>query len=184
MAGYDLPTSLVVGGVERPIRSDYRAALDVMAVVSDPEISDAERMALSVEIMYEDPDDIPRESLREAVERAFWFLRGGHEERTSGPKPRLMDWGQDFQLIAAPVNRVLGCEVRSVPYLHWWTFLAAYREIGDCTFAQVVAIRKKRAGGKRLDKQEQQFYRENRELVDLERKVTEAEAALFDEWIG
>jgi hypothetical protein len=93
-----------------------------------------------------------------------------------------MDWEQDFPLIVSPVNRSLGFEVRGVEYLHWWTFLAAYREIGDCTFAQVVSIRKKKMAGKKLDRAEAQFYADNREIVDLRRLETQAERDIFAEW--
>jgi len=53
-----------------------------------------------------------------------------------GPKrkAKLADWEQDFPLIVNPVNRVLGYEVRDCEYCHWWTFLSAYYEIGDCLF--------------------------------------------------
>lgn len=190
MAGYDLPTSLEVGGVEREIRSDYRAILDVVQVMADPEITDGERVAVALAIFYLDDDKIEAADLQEAVERMYWFVGGGESRSTNRPRPRLMDWEQDFALIAAPVNHVLGYEVRAVPYdfatneggLHWWTFLAAYGEIGDCTFAQVVNIRKKRLEGKKLDEQERRFYRDNRDLVELRRQETQAESELFDQW--
>ena len=93
-----------------------------------------------------------------------------------------MDWEQDYQLIIAPVNRILGYEARGKDHLHWWTFLAAYREIGDCTFARIVGIRDKRRRGKKLDKMDAEFYRENREMIELKQKTTAAEEALFNEW--
>ncbi len=189
MAGYDLPTEVTVGGTEYAIRSDYRAVLDVMQVIADPDLTDGERATLALAIFYPESDSMPVRDLQEAIWRMYWFIGGG-EEPDGKRRPRVMDWDQDFALIAAPINHVLGYEVRSVPYdydknvdgLHWWTFLAAYREIGDCTFAQVVAIRKKRMAGKKLDKREQQFYSDNRDLVDLKRKETEEEAKLFEEW--
>ena len=182
MAGYDLPTSVVVDGIERPIRSDYRAVLDVMQVMADPEIADDERSLVTLSIFYPDIDEIS--DYEEAIERMFWFVGGGETKRDGGPRrPRLMDWDQDFPLIVSPVNHVLGYEVRAVEYLHWWTFLAAYREIGDCTFAQVVSIRKKKLMGKKLDKSDQEFYSNNRELVDLRITLTEDEEQFFRDWI-
>lgn len=93
-----------------------------------------------------------------------------------------MSWEQDFDMIISPVNRIAGCEVRSLPYLHWWSFLSYYMEIGDCLFAQVVAIRDKKARGKPLDKQEREFYRRNRKMVDLKTTYTEAEQNLLAAW--
>ena len=40
-------------------------------------------------------------------------------------------------------------------------------EIGDCTFANVVSIRNKLSKGIKLEKSEQEFYKENRKMVDL-----------------
>ena len=67
--------------------------------------------------------------------------------------------------------------------MHWWTFLAAYREIGDCTFAIVVRIRDHKARGKALDKTDQEFYRRNRQMVDLKTKYTPQEDAVLDKWL-
>ena len=98
--------------------------------------------------------------------------------------PRLVDWEQDYGLMIAPINRVIGREIRAVEYMHWWTFLAAYQEIGDCTFAQVVRIRDYLSRGKKLDKADQEWYRKNRHLVDFKRKYTSADDALMKEWGG
>jgi hypothetical protein len=192
---YELPTSVEVGGAERPIRSDFRAALDCIQIVSDPELVDDDRTLLLLECFYDSWDeqigdeviehgwmDIDPRDYQEAVDRALWFIGGG-KEAARARRPKLMDWEQDFPIIAAPVNRVLGFECREVPYLHWWTFLAAYNEIGDCLFANVVSIRKKKAQGKKLDKADQAFARENSDLVNFRVKATAAEEAVFEEWI-
>ncbi len=110
----------------------------------------------------------------------------GGEEAAQGsrPGPRLMDWEQDFPRIVAPVNRVLGREVREGP-CHWWTFLSAYYEIGgDCLFSQIVRVRDALARGKKLDKTDRDWYRRNRELVDLRKKYTSEEQQLLKEWGG
>ena len=50
-----------------------------------------------------------------------------------------MDWDQDAPLIVPAINKVLGGEVRAMPYLHWWTFVGAYMEIGEGVFSSVLA---------------------------------------------
>lgn len=178
-----LPTRVEVGGVEYEIRSDYRAVLDICAAISDPELDGQERAIVALEIFYPSAEDIPPEYREQAVERCLHFISGGVE---SAPRkaPRLVDWEQDFPHIVAPVNRVMGREIRAEEYLHWWTFLAAYYEIGDCTFAQIVRIRDRLARGKALDKQDREWYRDNRHLVDFKRKYTEAEDELMKKWGG
>ena len=86
-----------------------------------------------------------------------------------------MDWEQDATLIIAAVNRVVGREIRADKYMHWWTFLSAYMEIGECTFTHILSIRQKRATGKKLEKWEQDYIRDNKDVVLLKDKLTEQE---------
>lgn len=182
MSAYDLPTSAEIGGAVYRIRSDFRAVLDVISVMGDYGISDDERTLVILSIFFEDFDEMPVGDFQEAVDYVQWFVSGGSEP-PKVRKPKLMDWEQDFPLIVAPVNRVAGCEVRSLEYLHWWTFLAYYREIGDCLFAQVVSIRKKKSKGKKLDQSEKRFYEENRDLVDFKIELTASEREGLEAWI-
>lgn len=189
MESWELPTSATIGGETYRIRSDFRVALDLLKILSDPEISDTTRTALAFEVFFPDYLSIPRERQEEAAEYMRWFLSGGGN--ATQPRRKLADWEQDFPLLISPVNRVLGYDARAVAYdfdaneggLHWWTFLGAYMEIGDCLFAQVVSIRRKKSKGKRLDKHEQEFYRENRKLIDLRVTETDAEREILEAWM-
>ena len=182
---YDLPTSLTVCGTDYEIRSDFRAVLDVITVLNDVELTDSQKAFFALGFFYPQCDDIPPEHRQEALRRCFWFINGGKEEEQNAKKPvKLMDWEQDFPFVVSPVNRVLGCEIRGQKYLHWWTFLSAYMEIGECTFAQIVHIRNMKAQGKRLSKQDQEWYAKNRSLVDMITKYTLAEKDLLKKWGG
>lgn len=178
-----LPTSVEVGGQEYEIRSDYRAILDICVALNDPELSDKERAYIALDIFYPDFENIPEEHLQESINKCMDFINGDGP-KNPGKSPRVVSWDQDFPLIVAPINRVMGCEIRASEYLHWFTFLAAYQEIGDCTFAQVVRIRDQKARGKNLDKQDREWYRRNRHLVDFETKYTSSEKDLLKEWGG
>ena len=173
---YVLPMTLNVGGIEYEIRSDYRAVLDICAALNDPELDDIEKRALAVAILYPNWDKIPAKDSNAALTACFDFIACG-EKNTGNKNPKLMDWEQDFRFIAPAINRVLGQEIRAVTYLHWWTFVSAYYEIGDCLFARIVGIRDKKAHGKRLDKSEQEWYRKNREIIDFKRNYTAADKA-------
>ena len=180
---YDLPKSLTVCGSEYEIRSDYRAVLDICAALSDAELANQEKAFVALGIFYPGFQEMPQEHYQEAMERCFWFINCGDDDQNRRA-PKLMDWEQDFRYIVAPINRVVGQEVRAIPYLHWWTFISAYYEIGDCLFAQIVRIRNKKVKGKPLDKEEQKFYRDNRQMVDFKAKYTEAENELMKLWGG
>lgn len=180
---YDIPKNVEVCGQLYSIRSDYRAILDICVALSDCELDDRGKGISVLTIFYPDIETMPQEHYEEAIKKCFWFINGGEEDQ-AGKQPKLMDWEQDFPILCAPVNRVLGKEIRSVKYLHWWTFLSAYREIGgDCTFAQVVSIRDKLARNKKLEKHEREWFKRNKKLVEIKTKYTEAEESLLKEWI-
>ena len=190
---YELPTTVDIGGITYEIRTDFRAVLDILVALTDPELSDSDKAETILDIFYFHPTfaDMPEDDYDEGVRKFIWFINLGNEEREEKKTPKLMDWEQDFQIIVAPVNRVFGKDIRSIPYdketnaggLHWWTFMSAYQEIGDCLFAQVVGIRKKLMTGKPLDKSEKEFYRNNRHLVEFKRKYTAQEDDVLSQWI-
>lgn len=180
---WGLPTSVEVCGTEYSVRTDFRVILDILAASSDPELDGKEKAIVALAAFYLDFEDIPQEHYKDALQSCFRFINGDAEE-SQHKAPRLVDWEQDYSLIIAPINRVLGYEARAVEYMHWWTYLAAYYEIGDCTFAQVVRIRDMLARRKRLEKQDQEWYGKHRELVDFKRKYTSSENDFFKEWGG
>jgi hypothetical protein len=133
-------------------------------------------------IFYEDISAI--EDFETAIKEMFRIINGGEEQEESREqKPKLMDWEHDFPVLIAPIDRVLGFEIRSVDYLHWFSLLSAYMEIGECTFSTIVSIRSKRVKGKKLDKWEEEYIREHRKMVELPRKLTaEEEEFLNSDW--
>ena len=179
---YSLTTSAKIGGKEYDIRSDYRAILDILEVFNDVELDNEQKVLTALAIFYPEFLEIPNELLNEAVKQMMDFINCG-DDGDNRKRLKLMDWEQDFQYIVAPINRVIGKEIRSLEYLHWWTFISAYYEIGDCLFAQIVRIRNLKAKGKRLDKQDQEFYKENKRLVDIKSKYSETEEKLLQQWI-
>lgn len=181
---YTLPTTVEIGGDEREIRWDYRPILDIITVLNDAELDNESKALAAIDIFYPDADSISIYDYQEAMERCLWFIRCGNEEDEKRKPPKLMDWEQDFKHIVAPINRVLGTEIRGPGKVHWWSFISAYNEIGDCYFAHIVRIRHQKAKGKRLDKVDLEFYRENKSAVDIKNKYTDAENELLKQWGG
>ena len=92
---------------------------------------------------------------------------------------QLRAWGgeQDAPLIAADINKAAGCEVRALPYLHWWTFMAWFNSIGDGQLATLLRVRSKLRHGQKLQPWEQDYYRKNKAMVDLRPRLNPAEIA-------
>ena len=174
-SAWDFPTSLNVGGVDYEIRTDYRVVLDLFAALSDPELTDTDEQMTAymqsrviMEIMFPDCDSIPYEHWQEALNKVSEFIDMGISDERN--KPKTMDWEQDAPILIPAINKVLNCEIRAVEYMHWWTFLGAYMEIGESLFSNIIHIRQKKASGKKLEKWEQDFYKENKSLIDFKQK--------------
>lgn len=179
---FTLPRTLTVGGREYPIRSDYRVALTIFEACGDPGLSPRDKALAVLCSLYK---ELP-ENTEEAYERAVWFLDGGDMPKSKPLPRRTLDWEQDAYLIFPAVNKAAGCEVREVEYLHWWSFLGLFNEIGEGLYSQVMSIRQKLAKGKKLEKWEREFYDEHRELIELKQKLTpeeQAELAAEEKWI-
>ena len=179
---WQLPTTVDVNGTTYEIRSDYRAILDILLAITDSGLDGQNKTLEALEIFYPAFDEMPVSDYQEALEKCFLFIDMGQEKKEKKPEPTLMSWEQDFGMIIAPINRIAGGEIRALEYIHWWTFLSWYSEIGDCFFAQVVRIRDKKAHGKSLDKQDREFYKRNRDIIDLKTTYTEAEKDVLAAW--
>ena len=186
---FSLPRTVTINGTEHEIRTDFRVILTIMEMLEDPDLTGNDKAEGLLQLFYMEPEAVYRNA-KEAVEACYSFIDMG--EQKSGKSPRVMDWEQDFRYIVAPVNRVLGCECREIPYdfekntggLHWWTFMAAYMEIGgDCVFSHIVSIRDKQARGKKLEKHEREWLNRNRSIVELRQKFSDAETDLARSWM-
>lgn len=185
MSAYDLPSTVCVGGREYKIRSGWRHILKILEACSDPDISQRAKTIILLRIFYPEWKDIPREHISEACERASAFIDCG-QKKSNTVKPRLIDWEQDAAIIIPAVNSVAKQEVRTDPDIHWWTFHGWFMEIEGGVFASVLRIRSKIAKHQKLDKSEDEFYRENRSVIDLKNSDSaEARAAKEDirQWL-
>lgn len=124
-------------------------------------------------------------NIKAAVDEMLKFIHCGEVEEYGKPdKKPIMNWNKDFPMLVAPINRVVGYDIRSVDYMHWWTFVSAYMEIGECTFQTVVGIRNKKQRGKKLEKWEEEFYNENRSKVDLGVDFSNEEEKFLKDLLG
>ena len=185
---FDLASTVTISGCEYPIRTDFRVILEIFVMLDDPDLTDADKTAALLRMFYVRCEASPegnRPPDAEAALRAFTdFVDPRHGNQGKKSSGRLIDWSQDFDLMVAPINHILGFECRAADYLHWRTFLAAYLEIPpESVFARVLRIREKLRTGKKLEKYERTWYSKNRDLVHLKPKFSQAEEAILSEWI-
>lgn len=180
---WELPKSVEIDGVEHKIRNDcdYRVVLDVISALNDKELDEQSRVQCALFIFYEDLSKIT--DIQTAVDEMMKIINCGEEkeDKSEEPKPKLMDWEHDWHLIAPPISRILGYDVRDPDkYTHWYTLIGAYMEIGDCYFAQILSIRSKKMKGKKLDETDRQFYKEHKKDIDLPMKLSEEDKDWLD----
>lgn len=186
-----LKKSVEIGGKKYEIRSDFGVILDTKKVSEDTSFSEADRVYMILNAFYVDFDSIPPDCYQEAMNKWAEYVQCGIPVH-KGSTPHLVDWEQDWPLIVGAINRILGYDIRSIPYdvetntggVSWETCMSGYVEIGpDCLWAQIVGMRDKLARGKKLEKHEREWYRQNKELVDFKTKYTNADDELIRDWI-
>lgn len=194
-----LPETLSVGGKDYPIRTDYRNILQAFEAFNDPALENAGKWIVAIYLIFEDfnsPEDVLEAAqngldLEKAVKQILWFISAGKSHNDERKELPTYDWEQDEQMIFSAVNNVAKKEVREVEYMHWWTFLGYFNEIGEGTFSYIVGIRSKINRGKKLEKHERDFFYKNKDMVIIRKKLTadeqeqeDAFKALLEDVIG
>lgn len=179
---FSLPTSVIIGENEYKIRNDcdYRVILDVIEALKDKELDPNHALYCALYIFYQDFEKI--DDMKQAIASMYDIINCGEKPKLDNDsKPPIMDWKHDFHMIAPAVNRVLGYEVRDPNRLtHWYTFIGAYMEIGDCYYAQVISIRRKRQKGRKLDDIDRRFYEDNKSDIDIPIELSEVDKEWLD----
>lgn len=190
---YSLPTKINIGGKAYNIskQGDYRMVIDCFKALNDCELSQSFRYIAALMIFYEDINSIEdvkkltSEEYANLINGMFDFFNAGQTTAGIQSRHKLIDWNADSQLICAAVNNAAKMEVRSVEYMHWWTFLGHYMSVGDSLLATVVGIRDKIAHGKKLEKYEEKFKKDNPHYFNWEMRTAEEiaeEKAFMEMW--
>lgn len=166
---FEIPTTINVDGIEYSIRNngDFRMVLDCFLALGDEDLNQQERLFASLIIFYENFNSIEdiynqTQNIEELVRKMYDFFNCG-SATPLGTKTnyKLVDWEQDAQIICAAVNKVAGKEIRFEPYVHWWTFMGYYTAVGNSLLSTIITIRDKIVRGRKLEKHEQEFRRDN-----------------------
>lgn len=169
---WSLPVKASIGGREYALHADYRDILEIFSYLEDPDLPELLRWKIALALFYE--GEIPQEHQQEAMEYLAQFIACGKKGEEK-PGHKLLDWEQDADAIIADVNRVSGQEIRAIPFLHWWTFMAWFHAIGEGQLSALVSIRDKLRRGKKLENWEKDFYRENKQRVDMKKRYSQQE---------
>ena len=176
----DLPTSITINGEEWDIRTHFQDILKIIVAFNDPNVDNAEKIFICLRILFISFDEMPESDYEQAFRAALHFIDCEMpESKKKSNNARTMDWEHDESILFPAINKIAGCEVRSLPYLHWWTFMGYFMEIStDGVFGNVLRLRQKKRNKKTpLDKAEKDFWAANRELCEIKPKLSDDDRA-------
>ena len=180
MMSFILPDTVTVSDREHPVRTDFRVILEIFVMLDDPDLTDADKTEALLRMFFVERPPDPEA----AIEAFVRFVDPRSTRKGKKSSSHILDWSQDFDLMVAPINHILGTECRAMPELHWHTFLSAYMEIPpESVFASVLRIREKLRTGKKLEKFERTWYQKNIDIVTVKSKYSKAEQEVLKAWI-
>lgn len=159
---WQLPVTLELCGRCYSLNTDFRDILELMGYLEDPQLPEPVRWLIALGLFYREP--VLPEHRQAASEYLCRFLCCGMQDV---PGPKLLDWQHDAPAIIAGVNQAAGQELRSLPYVHWWSFLGWFHAMGPGQLSTLVSIRDRLRRGKPLEDWQREYYRNNRKAVDL-----------------
>ena len=71
------------------LRADFRVILRIYSAFADPKLDEREKCYVCLKCLY--AEDIPREHLQEAVDKAYWFVGGGDVPQESVQPAKTID---------------------------------------------------------------------------------------------
>lgn len=184
-----LPETVMVGGQEYEIRTDFRISVMFELLMQDESLNNRKRIEKALVLYY---PEIPRD-YEEAVEALLWFYRCGREDNTQKQKiaarkgkTRVYSFDYDDDYIYAAFMTQYGIDLQDVEYLHWWKFRAMFNSLTNQN--EFVKIMEYRSIDIKDDmpKEQKSFYRKMKRLhalpvsKDEDEKQNAIEAALLN----
>lgn len=158
-----LPRTVRVGGVDVPIRVDFRIGLLFEMMLWDAGLSERQKAAQALRLYYRD-EDMP-EDAEAAYRAAIWFFGGGGGRRAArrpaAEGKRVIDFDMDAGLIYAAFLDQYGVDLQDVRELHWWKFRAMFQGLrGDHAICRRMAVRGARLGDARTKEERVRLAKE------------------------
>lgn len=173
LSPWRLPKTVRLGEQEFDLHTDFRDILDIFSWLQRQDLPLFIRWQVALGLFYVQP--VPEGLMGQAIGYLEAFLRGGRQEAPAGPK--LLDWELDGDIIIADVNKAAGTELRALPYVHWWTFLAWFHGVGPGQLSALVSVREAVQTGKKLEPWQKDYLRENRSRVLMQKPLTPEQLA-------
>lgn len=173
-----LPSTVMVGGRDIPIDTNFRTCIIYELMMQDRDLDKIEKTISALNLFYEDCFDYvtsSAESVEEAVEQIIWFYTCGKPPKKPQPgepppppsiktRRREHDFEVDAPLIYAAFLAQYRVDLQETDYLHWWQFHAMFQGLAEDH--QIVKI----MGYRTLDLSHIKNKEEKRRLSRLQNK--------------
>lgn len=120
------------------IRTDYRIGVQIQLCISDPDLSDPEKTAIALHLLY--GNGIP--DMQTAMQGLSWFMGCGSPQdgAQEDSEPPVYSFEYDAARLVSGFKRVFGVDL-SRARLHWFEFVPMLGDLSGTAFANVLEIR-------------------------------------------
>ena len=152
-----------------PIDYDFQTGIQISQCLSDPEISDKERLWIATKLLFPQEHPAPEE----VVEAINWYMtafdhdnhKGDGQKQAGGNAPIIMDWDVDQWRIYAAFRSQYGLDLNREK-LHWFTFMGLLSNLEECAFTRVMEIRQKKVTAK-MSTEEKNAIRDAKKIFEI-----------------
>lgn len=155
-----LPKTVSIDGMEYPIHTDFRAAINFELLMSGS-LEDYEKTEKALQIFYGDYVPV---NLQAALDKILWFYTGGKDEvqKELGNKTYFFD--HDDEYIYSAFRDQYDVNLQTVDYMHWWEFLAMFKSLRDDNeISKIIGYRAVKIDSK-MSKEQKAFYKKMKRM--------------------
>lgn len=176
-----LPVSVVIGGKEYEINTDFRVGMRAETVLMDA--SRPEELKVMELIRMYFPKVPPLEHMKEIADSIVWFYTGKEKtkdrKRYEGEENRCFSFDFDSELVFSAFYQQYGIDLSEIEYMHWWKFKAMFMSLSEDTkLVKVIQYRATKITQK-MPKETADFYRKMKKLYALPKDMHEDRKADF-----
>lgn len=147
-----LPISIEAGGVEIPIKWDFRASISFEEALQNQSLTPEEQLQRMVSSYFNEESAviifnlIEKGYIESFMNEIMNFYRCGknfisHEENNKPQRPLYL-FSFDSDMIYSAFYQQYGIDLYTIPSLHWWKFRAMFSNLSaDCEIVRVMQIR-------------------------------------------
>lgn len=135
------PTSLEIDGYEYELNTSWIVGYKSMCALEDNELTEEEKFFVIYELLFNNDKPPLTENTASLI---MEYLGGGgfnYNSNSNVKQKNYFKWSVDYSLIFQGIAKVLGYSPRANEELHWWDFLLAFGEVGECMFSNIVRLR-------------------------------------------